>query len=232
MQNIGITKNCNKKWFIVEGNIGSGKTTLINILKNNDSYEVIEEPVKLWLELKGDDNKNILQEFYEDPNRYSYIFQTMVFKTRLNSIDHPQEKDIRFSERSIWTDKYVFGKSCIESHKMNSLEASCYNFWFDWLEEKFNPQPDGIIYIKTSPQKCMERIEKRGRVEESTIPLSYLEELDYRHNQWLENWTKTPVLIINNEEDNNWQEILNEITNFIKNLNNNKINDNNIIEAN
>lgn len=211
------TTSTNKKWFIVEGNIGSGKTTLVNILKNNENFEVIEEPVKLWLELKGDDNKNILQEFYEDPHRYAYIFQTMVFKTRLNSIDHPQEKDVRFSERSIWTDKYVFGKSCIESQKMNKLEASCYNFWFDWLEEKFNPQPDGIIYIKASPQKCMERINKRGRVEESSIPLSYLEELDFRHNEWLENWTKTPVLILDNEEDNNWQEILNEINNFIKN---------------
>ena len=108
----------NKKWYIIEGNIGSGKTTLINILKNFNNFEVIEEPVNLWLNLKGDDNKNILQEFYDDPERYAYIFQTMVFKTRLNSIDHPQDKDIRFSERSIWTDKYVFGISCIESKKM------------------------------------------------------------------------------------------------------------------
>jgi deoxyadenosine/deoxycytidine kinase len=209
----------NKKWYIIEGNIGSGKTTLINILKNFNNFEVIEEPVNLWLNLKGDDNKNILQEFYEDPERYAYIFQTMVFKTRLNSIDHLQDKDIRFSERSIWTDKYVFGISCIESKKMNKLEAECYNYWFDWLEEKFNPQPDGIIYIKTTPQKCLERIEKRGRSEEATIPLAYLEELDSRHNKWLENWTKTPVLIINNDLDDNWQDVINQVTNFIKNDN-------------
>ena len=42
-------------------------------------------------------------------------------KTRLESLDHPQTKSIRFSERSIWTDRYVFGKPCINSNKMNNF---------------------------------------------------------------------------------------------------------------
>ena len=106
-----------KKWYIVEGNIGSGKTELLNILNDNINCEIIKEPVEVWQSIIGD-NKNILQQFYEDPVRYAYLFQTIVFKTRLQSIDHPQVKSIRFSERSIWTDKYVFGKSCIESKKI------------------------------------------------------------------------------------------------------------------
>ena len=204
-----------KKRFIIEGNIGSGKTTLINKLKQNPKFEVFEEPVNIWLDIKGDDNKNLLGLFYEDPHRYAYLFQTMVFKTRLQSTDKPQIKDVRFSERSVWTDKYVFGKSCIESGKMNTLETNCYNSWFDWLEEKFNPVPDGIIYVKTSAEKCLERIKIRSRSEEDTIPLDYLKELDNRHNEWLCNWNKTPVLVIDNEEDNQWEEILEKVKNFV-----------------
>ncbi len=209
-----------KKWFIIEGNIGSGKTTLINKLKEKNIYEVIEEPVDVWLSITGDDNKNLLGLFYEDPQRYAYLFQTMVFKTRLQSLDKPQEKDIRFSERSIWTDKFVFGISCIESGKMNKLEKNCYNTWFDWLEEKFNPTPDGIIYVQTSPEKCLERIKSRHRLEEDSIPIDYLKELHDRHNNWIYNWTKTPVLIINNEEDNQWTNILQQVNNFVNSSNN------------
>jgi deoxyadenosine/deoxycytidine kinase len=204
-----------KKWFIIEGNIGSGKSTLVKKLSLRDDSEVILEPVDVWQHIKGDDNKNLLQAFYDDMNRYSYLFQTMVFKTRLQSLDKPQEKPYRFSERSIWTDKYVFGKTCIDDKKMNTLEAECYHTWFNWLEEKFFPQPSGIIYIKCSPEKCSERINKRGREEESHIPLEYLKTLDNHHNDWLDNWKLTPVLIINNEVDNNWDEIMNQINEFI-----------------
>lgn len=205
------------KWFLVEGNIGSGKTTLLDKLESNENFEVIREPVDLWLKIKGSDGKNLLQEFYEEPIRYAYLFQTMVFKTRLQSLDHPQEKLVRFSERSIWTDRFVFGKSCINSDKMNYLETNCYHFWFDWLESKFLKKPDGIIYLRTTPEKCMERMQQRGRNEETGVPIEYLNELHNYHEQWFENWKETPILIIDNNEDNNWDQVMNQVNNFIVN---------------
>ena len=57
------------KWYIVEGNIGSGKTTLLEKLNSNENFEVIREPVNLWLDIKGFDVKNLLHEFYENPTR-------------------------------------------------------------------------------------------------------------------------------------------------------------------
>jgi len=208
-----MTKN---KWFIIEGNIGSGKTTLVEKLGNNKDFEVVREPVDMWLNTKGSNGKNLLQEFYEDPEKNAYLFQTMVFKSRLESLEHPQTKSIRFSERSIWTDKYVFGKSCIKSNKMNTLEANCYHFWFNWLEDKFWKKPDGIIYLRTSPEKCMERMKKRARNEESNVPLEYLKEIHNNHENWLFKWTTTPIIIIDNENDNDWNNVLNQIDNFIK----------------
>jgi hypothetical protein len=84
----------NKLHIIIEGNIGSGKTTCIDKLESNENFEVIREPVDMWLKIKGSNDKNLLQNFYEDQSRYSYLFQTMVFKTRLESIEHEQEEII------------------------------------------------------------------------------------------------------------------------------------------
>jgi len=133
----------------------------------------------------------------------------------LQSIDHQQTKPFRFSERSIYTDRFVFGKSCIESKKMNKLEINCYHFWFDWLESKFSRKPDGIIYLKTSPEKCFDRMHIRGRNEESTVPLEYLKELHQNHEEWFSNWKDTPLLVIDNNEDDNWDNVLLKVNNFV-----------------
>lgn len=203
------------KWFLVEGNIGCGKTTLLDKLEENNNFEVIREPVDLWLQIKGSDDKNLLQQFYEEPDRYAYLFQTMVFKTRLESLDNHQIKPFRFSERSIWTDRHVFGKSCINSKKMNDLETNSYKFWFDWLEKKFFKKPDGIIYLRTDPEKCLDRIHERGRYEESTVSLKYLNEIHDYHEEWLCNCTQTPILIIDNNNNNDWNNVLNKVNQFI-----------------
>lgn len=204
------------KWFIIEGNIGSGKTTLLEKLNENINYEVIKEPVDLWQNIKGDNNKNILQSFYEDPKRYAYLFQTIVFKTRLQSLDHPQIKPVRFSERSIWTDRNVFGKLCINMGNMNELEKNAYYSWFNWLEDKFFRKPDGIIYVYATPTTCNKRMKERNRVEESEVPLEYLKETHKYHEEWLQN--KHNVFIINNDDNDNWDEKIKQIEVYIKSI--------------
>ena len=86
-----------KKWYIIEGNIGSGKSTILKLLQLAQNVEVIQEPVYMWLSIKDDDNKNLLEHFYSDMDRYSYMFQTMVFKTRIQSLEKEQISPFRFS---------------------------------------------------------------------------------------------------------------------------------------
>ena len=212
------------KWYIIEGNIGSGKSTLLKMINGLPNTEVIQEPVDIWTSIKDNKGTNLLQHFYSDMDRNSYMFQTMVFKTRLESLEPKQIQPFRFSERSIWTDRYVFGKMCIEDNKMNSIESKCYTHWFNWLEQKFKPTPDGIIYIRCSPEKCLERINKRSREEENTISLDYIKKLHNYHEEWLQNWKETPVLIIDNEKDDDYTNILNKVINSNIIINNNVIN--------
>ncbi len=52
----------------IDGNIGSGKSTLVKLLQNNldSTVTIIEEPVKLWQSIQNKSNENILDLFYKD----------------------------------------------------------------------------------------------------------------------------------------------------------------------
>ncbi len=190
-----------KKWFIIEGNIGCGKTTLIRNLKASGDYEVIEEPVEEWKSIQNEQGENILGLFYKDGKRYAYLFQTIVFKSRIRSLENPQEKPVRFSERSIWTDKNIFSKNCYEMGLMNTVEKSTYDYWFNWLESKIKRMPDGIIYLRASPETCLERMKKRDRVEEHSVSLDYLTKIHEKHDAWLNVssiYKGVPIYVVDN----------------------------------
>ena len=71
----------------IEGNIGSGKSTLVNILKTkySDNILFVDEPVKEWNSIKMND-KNIIQHFYSDQTKNGYLFQSVAFITRLKRL--------------------------------------------------------------------------------------------------------------------------------------------------
>lgn len=203
----------------IEGNIGVGKSTFIKILKskwnkfdedednpNNTGCEIVLEPVDMWKELVGDDGKNILQTFYEDIPRWAYSFQNVACITRMmkieNTIRQSPHKYI-FLDRSLGTDKNVFEAMLHDDGKINMIEHSMYNLWCNFYNEYVRSLNDQVyIYLKASPKTCLNRIKTRGRVEEETIPLEYLENLNKYHDKWLlsEEMTEN-VIIIDCDED-------------------------------
>lgn len=204
------------KRFIIESNIGGGKTTLLELLSKNIKYETILEPVNVWRSIADENDVNLLDHYYKDMNSASYMFQSMVFITRLQAISVPQEKQIRFEERSIMTDKHVFGKLCIENEHMTGIQKACYSYWYNWLSSEYNTKPDGIIYMRNTPEKCLERIKKRARSEEETIPLKYLKQLNQYHDEWLLNEKEIPICVIDNNKDDDWDNVIKQIEEFIK----------------
>jgi len=194
-------------WFIIEGNIGSGKSTLCRMLKEEmkDDAEVIYEPVDKWRgTCDAVSGNNILQNFYIDQNRWSYAFQTYTFLTRMEDVMSEQKKSLRFIERSIYTDKLVFARSLYDTGKMTSLEWNMYNRWFDWLSEecfkKVN-RPSGFIYIRANPETSYQRMLKRERSEEKCVPLEYLKTVSQYHDEWLCKEDQQDVLVIDVDAD-------------------------------
>lgn len=194
------------KKIYIEGNIGSGKTTFLHNLKRyinnlaeyNIDASIVYEPVDLWLQTKDSDGKNILEKFYEDQERWSYLFQMNSFISRIKVIDEELNKPklcdfdgyslkkIVFIERSIFTDKNCFAKLCYENGKMTQLEYETYCKWNNWLSEQFKAQADGYIYLKCDPKENSERIKSRSREGEEGIPITYLEQLHEKHETWME----------------------------------------------
>lgn len=218
-------------WYIVEGNIGSGKSTFCKkFSQNNPDTEVHLEPVDEWINMKDDKTqKNLLQYFYDDQERWSYSFQSYAFITRINCITKPTDKKLKIVERSIFTDRNVFAKALYETGKMSNIEWKMYNKWFDWLVlDLINKigEPAGIIYLRCQPEISYERLKIRSRNEEASVPLEYLEKLHNYHDEWLLNNKNTIVIDVNKDFENDQIEsnkIFEQINNFINNKNNTKI---------
>ena len=196
------------KIYSVEGNIGSGKSTLLKKLKEqyswNDSIVFLQEPVDDWNDIVDTDGTTILSKYYSDQSRYAFSFQMLAFITRLKQISEVIEyykntDTIIVTERCIYTDREIFAKMLFDSNKIEYIEYTIYLKWFDYFVD--NIKIHGIIYLRTFPQECMNRIEKRNR-EGENIELDYLYNLHEYHQNWLISGTraiKNNILLLDGE---------------------------------
>ena len=175
----------------IDGNIGSGKSTFVQKMKQefNDNNKIIfiDEPVDEWSNICDKNGETILSKFYKNQTKYAFSFQMMAFISRLNKIKSAYENNpdsIIITERSIYTDKYVFAKMLYDDDKMEEVEYKIYLQWFDSFAKDFPIEK--IVYIKTDPEVCLERIAKRRREGEAIIPLEYLKNCHLYHEKMIE----------------------------------------------
>ena len=174
----------------IDGNIGSGKSTLLAYLKehftDNKNIIFLKEPVDEWENIKDNEGKTILQNFYENQKKYSFSFQMLAYISRLNLIKEAIKKNpnaIIITERSLYTDKMVFAKMLYDDGLINSIDYQIYLKLFDSFTDEY--PVNKIIYVKTKPNICIERIKKRSRTGETNIQLDYLVNLDKYHNEMI-----------------------------------------------
>lgn len=188
----------------IEGNIGAGKSTLMNILrqKYSDQIYFIDEPVDEWTQMIGDNGKNLLETFYTDMKRWSYTFQNIAYITRMNrllaAID--SDKKVIVMDRSLDGDKNTFTKMLEEDGHINKIEMSAYNKWVAFFNDRFGNQLTiKHIYLQCDPEIAHSRINKRARNGEGGIPIEYLTRLHKCHEEWLNQ--KSNVLLIDVNKD-------------------------------
>ena len=204
----------------IEGNIGSGKSTVINTLKdsysqyNSNNVYFLEEPVSEWVEIQDAFGKNIIEKFYADQEKYSFSFQMMAYISRLamlkRAIKHCKEKGITLiiCERSLQTDKNVFCKMLYDTKKIEDVN---YNIYLKWFDEFILEIPKTyFIYIKTTSSIANERVLKRNRKGE-TISLEYLNMCSEYHDNWLLNNTKDTIIIDGNDVSGKTYDLTNKV---------------------
>ena len=201
----------------LDGNIGAGKTTLMEAIRTAmPEVEVVVEPVGEWLSLKDANGKSLLELFYEDKRRWAYTFQNCAILTRLRTIKEAlatTKKKIVLTERSVLTDRFVFGEMLRASGDITSLEWQLYCMWYDTFASGL-PMA-GVIYLGTDVTTSAERIVHRGRTGEDQIPRAYLADLDAQHKKWLSS-TALPVLSL--ESTGSLQEKVDKIRKFLSTI--------------
>ena len=193
--------------FTVDGNIGSGKSTLIKLLKKkyksfgDKKVVFLPEPVDIWESIKDKNGKNVIESYYEDQVKFAFPFQMMAYISRVHQIreimNNSDDNTIIICERSVYTDKHVFAKMLHDNGTMNDIEIQIYKKWFDEFVKDF--PFSGIIYVGAKPTKSLERVKIRNRKGED-IPLSYLELCHNYHENWLNN-SAIPVLKLNGNRE-------------------------------
>ena len=183
--------NNNNTIVSIEGNIGSGKSTLLEKLKLhfNDKPNIIflKEPVDDWSTIRDINNKTMLELFYEDQNKYAFAFQMMAYISRLAILKEALQNNsncIIITERSLYTDKMVFAKMLFDNNNISLENYSIYMKWFDTFVDCF--KIDKIVYVKTDPEICYNRIKTRSRTGESNIELDYLQKCHLYHENMLD----------------------------------------------
>ena len=93
-------------------------------------------------------------------------------------------------------------KICIENGWISDIEQQVYSDMFDWLVDK-RVEGHLFVYLRTDYHKCADRIRKRARAEEATIPLDLLHNLEKKHDAWLlSDEMKPKVLVLDNNGEN------------------------------
>ena len=169
----------------VIGNIGSGKTTFLKALgEANPDFKIIYEPVEAWRK------SGMLGLFYEDKEKYACMFQMSAFVSRAELIETEVEGCgpglVPLMERCLESDRRIFAEQLRADGTINDASWKTYTNMYDYLKKKVeSTAPTCLVYLDTPPEECFNRMQKRGRPEENTVPLDYLTALHERHREWL-----------------------------------------------
>lgn len=180
-----------KKFVAIAGNIGVGKTTLVEMLCERLGWQPYYEPVA---------ENPYLEDFYEDMRSWAFHSQVYFITHRLRShrelLEHPSSV---IQDRSVYEDAEIFAKNLYLRGHILERDYATYRDLFGLLTEILSP-PDLVIYLRASVPTLRERIELRGRGYESQISSDYLIQLNELYEQWIADFSLCPVLTVPADE--------------------------------
>ena len=171
----------------IAGNIGSGKTTLTDLLAKHYKWEAHFEEVI---------SNPYLNDFYNHMERWSFNLQVYFLNTRFRQVLNIREgSKTVIQDRTIYEDAHIFAPNLHAMGLMTNRDYENYKSLFD-LMQSFVPGPDLLIYLRSSIQNLVAQIHKRGRDYENSISIDYLSRLNERYEAWIHNYDKGNLLII------------------------------------
>jgi len=177
-------------YIAVAGNIGSGKSTLTQLLAKHYGWEARYEVVE---------QNPYLEDYYKDIHRWSFNLEVFFLKERFRDlIDISQSNHTIIQDRTIYEGVYVFMEN---NHAMGQLSDRDYETFMELFEQMMAVvrQPELMIYLKASVPHLVGNIQKRGRNYEQSIQLEYLENLNRRYDEFIYNRYKGRVMTVDKD---------------------------------
>lgn len=175
------------KYIVVAGNIGVGKSTLVQLLCERLGWDPFYEPVT---------ENPYLADFYQDMNTWSFHSQVFFLAHRLK-IQHAilKHSGSVIQDRSIYEDAEIFALNLFLQGHLSQRDYNTYWSMYEALTQ-FLPPPDLVIYLRASVPTLRQRIAQRSRDYEKSIRSEYLNRLNELYRQWIDHFTFCPVLTV------------------------------------
>ena len=176
-----------KKYIVMAGNIGVGKSTLTRMIAEQLGWEPFFEPSEA---------NPYLSDFYADMPRWAFQSQIFFLSRRLRLhrqlAEHPKTV---LQDRSVYEDAEIFAKNLHRQRQMSERDYRCYRELYEVLIE-FLPPPDLVVYLRADVETLRKRIGQRGRGYEQSIPADYLERLNALYEEWASSFSLCPMLTV------------------------------------
>ncbi len=190
-QPIYIRTTAEMKHIAIAGNIGSGKTSLCELLSRHFQWDVLYEDTS---------TNPYLSDFYYDMTRWSFNLQVYFLNSRFRQIVEIQKNNRSvIQDRTIYEDAHIFAPNLHEMGLMSKRDFDNYFSLFEIMMSTIRP-PDLILYLKASIPTLVQHIQMRGRDYEGNMSLDYLKKLNQRYEDWIDTYNHSPVIVINTDE--------------------------------
>jgi deoxyadenosine/deoxycytidine kinase len=180
-----------KRTIAIAGNIGAGKTSLVEFLTSTYNITPFYEP---------NDENPYLEDFYKDMKRWSFHSQLYFLSNKFRI--HQQVDStpgVVVQDRTIFEDVEIFATALYQMRKISKRDWKTYQDFYQNITASIKP-PDLMIYLKCPIRTVRKRIKIRGRKMEQDIPLSYLKRLDTLYENWIKNYSMSKVLVIESDK--------------------------------
>jgi deoxyadenosine/deoxycytidine kinase len=180
-----------KRFVLVAGNIGTGKTSLTERLGARLGWRTAFESVA--------DNP-YLADFYADMAQWSFHLQVFFLGHRAQQhVELAACPESAIADRSIYEDAHIFARALHHMSNLNERDYYAYRAVFDLVAGGL-PRPDLLLYLKAPVEVLLARIQRRGRAIESGISAEYLSLLESFYDEWMEGFDLCPVLTIRSQD--------------------------------